>query len=77
MAKGVTTFIENRLCYCYIGIAGPDGAVPGKPVGTVCIAVAVGDRIVSRKYCFENTRAVNINRFTHTALLQMISVLSE
>ena len=77
MAKGVRRLLKTDCAIATSGIAGPDGAVPGKPVGTVCIAVAVGDRIVSRKYCFENSRAININRVTHTALLQMISVLSE
>ena len=61
MAKGIRRLLKTDCAIATSGIAGPTGST-GKPVGTVCIAVAVGDRIVSRKYCFENSRAININR---------------
>lgn len=77
MVRGVQRLLKTDCAIATSGIAGPDGAVAGKPVGTVWIAVAKGDRIVSRKYCFGNSRSVNITRFTHTALLQMISLLCE
>jgi nicotinamide-nucleotide amidase len=40
------------------GIAGPTGAVPGKPVGTVHIAWGVrGGDIQARKFLFKGDRA--------------------
>ena len=38
------------------GIAGPGGAVPGKPVGTVYIAVASKDSLAVRRYQFDGDR---------------------
>jgi nicotinamide-nucleotide amidase len=38
MAAGVLTHSEADLALAISGIAGPGGAMPGKPVGTVCFA---------------------------------------
>ena len=43
MAAGVLAHSEADLALAISGIAGPGGAVPGKPVGTVCFAWAVKD----------------------------------
>jgi len=40
MAAGVLVHSEADLALAISGIAGPGGAVPGKPVGTVCFAWA-------------------------------------
>jgi nicotinamide-nucleotide amidase len=41
MAAGVLAHSEADLALAISGIAGPGGAVPGKPVGTVCFAWAM------------------------------------
>jgi len=41
MAAGALVHSEADLALAISGIAGPGGAVPGKPVGTVCFAWAV------------------------------------
>lgn len=38
------------------GIAGPDGAVPGKPVGTVFIGVATRDQLSVERHHFDGDR---------------------
>lgn len=43
MAEGALAHSRASLAASVTGIAGPDGGVPGKPVGTVFIAVAKKD----------------------------------
>jgi nicotinamide-nucleotide amidase len=47
MARGALRRTGAHLAVAVTGIAGPDGAVPGKPVGTVwfCWAVRAGRRV--------------------------------
>jgi nicotinamide-nucleotide amidase len=40
------------------GIAGPTGAVPGKPVGTVFIAVESKNKRICKKFRFRGNRAI-------------------
>jgi nicotinamide-nucleotide amidase len=53
MADGVLAHSRADLALAISGIAGPGGAVPGKPVGTVCFAWADrrgGSRIETRRF---------------------------
>jgi nicotinamide-nucleotide amidase len=55
-------------CLATSGIAGPDGGTPDKPVGTVWIAVAFDDGVLSKKFQFGGLRQVNVNLSVQAAL---------
>lgn len=48
MAVGVRRLIGSHCAVATSGIAGPGGAVPGKPVGTVWVAIVVGEKRIVR-----------------------------
>ncbi|MCP4667282.1 MAG: CinA family nicotinamide mononucleotide deamidase-related protein [Deltaproteobacteria bacterium] len=56
MAQGVRERLKTDLGLAVTGIAGPDGGSREKPVGTVYIAMAHGDEILSGKYRFWGNR---------------------
>ena len=51
------------------GIAGPGGAVPGKPVGTVWIAVSTPSGTTARRYHFGGDRQAVIDRASAQAIM--------
>jgi len=68
MAITARQLLNTDYAIATSGIAGPDGGTPEKPVGTVWIAVADADSVVSRVYNFGNNRERNIIRSSQTAL---------
>ncbi|MDR0699755.1 MAG: CinA family nicotinamide mononucleotide deamidase-related protein [Tannerella sp.] len=75
MAKGALRVLGCDYAIATSGIAGPGGGAPGKPVGTVWIAVAGKDRIVSEKYHFTAIREQNIQRTVNASLLMLLKEL--
>lgn len=57
MAEGARRVLSCDVAVSTTGIAGPGGAEPGKPVGTVWMAVATADGTKSWIHCFEGDRA--------------------
>lgn len=58
MAAGALRFSHARVAVAVSGIAGPGGAVPGKPVGTVFLAWArAGDEADCERHRFHGDRA--------------------
>ena len=68
MADGARKALAADIAIATSGIAGPGGATPGKPVGTVCIAVATQNETVATTYRFGGSRELVIRRATLTAL---------
>ena len=56
MAEGALTNSNATIALSTTGIAGPGGAVPGKPVGTICFAWAMGHRSYSERKVFAGDR---------------------
>lgn len=62
MAEGVRKMMKSDYAISASGIAGPDGGVEGKPVGTVWIAIAHPDGVFVKKFLFGNDRLRNIEQ---------------
>lgn len=75
MASGARKALGCDIALATSGIAGPGGAVPGKPVGTVCIAVATPWGLWADTFHFPGNRERVIDRATTTAIIRAIREL--
>lgn len=76
MALGARRATGADVALATSGIAGPGGGTPDKPVGTVCIAVALPDeRVVQSTYRFNGDRARVVDSATLRAILMAIDAL--
>ena len=73
MANNVREKFNSDLGIATSGVAGPDGGTPEKPVGTVWIAIADGERTKARKLQLWKDRDVNI-KATAIAALNLIRI---
>jgi len=74
MVEGALLNFKSDYALAVTGIAGPDGGTPEKPVGTVWIAVASGEKQIIKKVVFGNKRKQNIER-TAISALNMLNIL--
>ncbi|MQR02481.1 CinA family protein [Glaciimonas soli] len=75
MAQGALANSNADVALATTGIAGPDGAVPGKPVGTVCFAWAYEHKTHTERLVFQgDRRAVREQTIIH-ALQGLLKIL--
>jgi nicotinamide-nucleotide amidase len=77
MVEGALSNFKSDYALAVTGIAGPDGGMPEKPVGTVWIAVASINKTVAKKLTFGNKRQQNIERSAISALNMLNTLLHE
>ncbi len=76
MACGALARSHGQIGVAVSGIAGPGGAVPGKPVGTVCFAWALeGGDVVTRTRYLEGDREAVRRESVRVALDGVLDVL--
>lgn len=68
MLHGLLAETKTTYGIAISGIAGPGGATPDKPVGTVWIAVGDAQESVAKRFTFFPSRAENIQVFSNAAL---------
>ena len=68
MAIGARKMLNTDFAIATSGVAGPDGGTIDKPIGTVWIAIAGENTLLSKVYNFGNNRERTIIRASQTAL---------
>ncbi len=76
MALRACQLLHTDFAVATSGIAGPGGGTIEKPVGTVWIAVANSNKVVSQLYNFGNDRERNIIRTGQTALFMLRKMIT-
>ena len=77
MAVGVRNKLKTDYSIATSGIAGPDGGTEEKPVGTVWIAVASKNEVISQVFQFGKDRTINIERSAIAAFGMLRKVIIE
>jgi nicotinamide-nucleotide amidase len=75
MARGACRALGADLGVAVTGIAGPDGGMPGKPVGLTWIACAAPNFERAERYIWENDRITNKEKSAEAALRLVKSYL--
>lgn len=68
MAKEAMVTFKANAAIAVSGIAGPGGGTDDKPVGTVWIAAALNDTLISRHFIFGDNRQRNIHMTATTGM---------
>ncbi|RJF97954.1 CinA family protein [Noviherbaspirillum saxi] len=77
MATGALSHSNAHVALSTTGIAGPGGAVPGKPVGTVCFGWALDGRTHTERIIFHGDRQEVRERTVQHALQGLLRFLGQ
>ena len=77
MAKGAMKSLKTDCSMATTGIAGPGGEEPGKPVGTIWIAAAIGNQVITMRQEGDKGRRKNIERAIQNALEMLLKLLKQ
>ncbi|MBR7747305.1 CinA family protein [Undibacterium baiyunense] len=77
MAEGALANSEAHVAISTTGIAGPGGAVPGKPVGTVCFGWRVGGVTHTERKVFSGDRHAIREQTVAHALSKLLRYVEE
>jgi nicotinamide-nucleotide amidase len=72
MAAAICKQFNTNCSIAVSGVAGPDGGTKEKPVGTICIAIKINDKILSKQHHFFKVRQRNIEFTAQTALAWLL-----
>jgi len=77
MAVGALANSNAHVSLSTTGIAGPGGAVPGKPVGTVCFGWAKGDYTHTERHVFAGDRQAVRHQTVVLALKGLLRLIEQ
>lgn len=77
MAQGALANSHAQIAISTTGIAGPAGAVPGKPVGTVCFGWATAHQVQTERCVFSGDRHAVREQTTQHALKKLLHLLEQ
>lgn len=72
MVSGVKNVLDIDIAVAVTGIAGPTGGTPEKPLGTVWIGYAVGNKIFAQHHVFKGNRTDVRNQTASAAITTLI-----
>lgn len=75
MADGGRKLLGVDICLADTGIAGPDGATPGKPVGLFYLGLSAAEGTYSRKRIYSGGREHNKRQAARAALIALKAYL--
>ena len=77
MAEGALANCQAQVALSTTGIAGPSGAVPGKPVGTICFGWVVGGVTTTERKIFTGDRHAIREQTIAYALDRLLRLVDE